>query len=88
MQRTGTLRNDYSTEIRPSGGDREVTLRTDTEAKTGRAYDEYLRDGTAKMAPRQHIPKPGEVMPASWDARVRRAQDSAVQKEGARIWPA
>lgn len=88
MQRTGTLRRDYGTEIQAAGADRKVTLRTDTDAKTGRAYDEYLRDGTAKMEPRQHIPKPGEAMPASWDARAKRDQDAAVQKEGRRVWPA
>lgn len=88
MERTGTLRRNYTADSRPTGGDRAVSLRTNTESSTGRKYDEYLRDGTPQMEPRQHIPRAGEPMPSTWDTRAKRAQDKAMEKEGKRLWPA
>lgn len=43
-------------------------------------YGQYLRDGTWKMDPRQHIPKPEEAVPAAWDAKIQPAQLAAVNR--------
>lgn len=80
MERTGTLRSSYQTDIAPHGDDRTVTLREGTD------YGQFLRDGTSKMEPRKHIPAPADNMPPTWDQGARRAQDRAVAQEGRRVW--
>jgi hypothetical protein len=74
MERSGLLRQSYETRIAGSG-DKEVTIGEDT------SYGEYLRDGTWKMAPRQHIPRPGEAMPPAWDRNAQRAIGKVVAAE-------
>jgi hypothetical protein len=81
MERSGALRASYSYTAHPSAsGDASVTARSSVP----RDYDEHLRDGTSKMEARQHLPRPGEPVPARWDAAIRPAIAGAVQAEEAR----
>lgn len=80
MERTGTLRNGYDYQTGENGNDRVIRVSTNTDAETGRPYDEYLRDGTPKMAAHKHIPRPGDPMPTAWDARVKTAQAAAIRR--------
>ena len=77
MIRSGKLRRSYRYTITVSGSVYRVRTSENTD------YGEYLRSGTHKMAARQHLPQPGEPMPAAWDARERVALTAAVQQAGA-----
>lgn len=77
MIRSGRLRGAYRYTISGGGSFYRVRVAENT------GYGEYLRSGTHKMAARQHLPQPGEPMPAAWDARERAALVPAVQQEGA-----
>lgn len=78
MIRSGKLRRAYRYSILI--GALVYTIRASENTEHG----EYLRDGTGKMRPRQHIPQPGSAMPAAWDSRARLAVTAAVQGERAR----
>jgi len=76
MERTGTLRRAYRYLISEGAGRWFVRIVERTK------YGEYLRDGTAKMAPRQHIPKPQESLPQRWQRLMEAAIQGAVQRLG------
>ncbi len=78
MIRSGKLRGSYRYAIHTGALLWRVTVGEDTE------YGEYLRDGTSKMKPRQHLPRPSEPLPPAWDAKVQRSVGAVVQREGAR----
>lgn len=78
MIRSGKLRGAYRYAIHTGALLWRVTVGEDT------TYGEYLRDGTSKMEPRQHIPRPGEPLPSAWDAKVQRDLSAAVQREARR----
>lgn len=77
MERSGRLRRSYRYSIKSGAGVYTVIVSENT------GYGEYLRDGTAKMQPRRHIPQPGAPMPADWEARARAALAPAVAAAGA-----
>lgn len=73
MERSGALRRGYRYSV--AAGALYWLIRVIERTP----YGKYLRDGTPKMAPRQHIPRPGESIPARWDARIRPAIEGAVR---------
>lgn len=75
MERAGsTLRRAYRYAVTEGGRTWLITIRERT------AYGEFLRDGTPKMKPRQHIPKPEEALPPSWAANMQTSIDSSVTR--------
>ena len=73
MERQGsTLRRAYRYPVTEGGRTWLITILERT------AYGQYLRDGTPKMQPRQHIPKPAQALPPSWMADMKSAIDSSV----------
>lgn len=76
MERSGVLRRAYRY-LATAGG---AAWLISVIERTG--YGQFLRDGTRKMDPRQHIPRPEQPLPASWYARMKAGIDAAV----ARVW--
>lgn len=75
MEREGsTLRSAYRYSITEGGRTWFVTIIERTP------YGQFLRDGTPKMKPRQHIPKPEDALPQSWFANMKIAVDSSVSR--------
>lgn len=79
MDRTGKLKGSYNYDIRRDSRGATIRVSEDT------SYGQYLRDGTEKMKPREHIPKSGDPMPARWDALVRPAIERAIKREEGRV---
>lgn len=76
MERTGRLRSAYRYLISEGASQWLVTVLERTP------YGQYLRDGTTKMQPRQHIPKPQESLPRRWQRMLDGAIQSAVARLG------
>lgn len=72
MIRSGRLRGAYRYTIGEGMSAWTVTVSEDT------GYGQYLRDGTWKMKPRQHMPQPDQSLPAAWLALVQSRVDVAV----------
>lgn len=78
MERTGELRKGYA--YSAMAGALYILIKVVEYTKYGR----YLRDGTPKMEPRQHIPRPFEALPPSWAARIQAGLGEAMRREEAR----
>lgn len=76
MIRTGELRESYLARVQRAGGSTQIVF------YNVRPYAEYLRSGTYKMDPRQHMPKPGEAPPPDLHAAFERVGETAM----ARYW--
>ena len=75
LEKTDHLRKAVKVDVLP--GTDTWTIRAHEETP----YGVFLRDGTDRMAARQWIPRPDEVLPPLWDARQRAAIDRAVKLE-------
>ena len=74
MVRSGKLRAAFRYRIGEGSGTWTVTIAEATD------YGQYLRDGTWKMDPRQHILLPDQPLPASWLAAMKVKVDAAVAR--------
>lgn len=75
MEREGsTLRRAYRYPITEGGRTWFVTIIERTP------HGKFLRDGTYKMKPRQHIPMPEDALPPSWAANMKTSVDSSVAR--------
>jgi hypothetical protein len=73
MQKTGRLRRGFSVVIRPGSG-QGLAL----EISNREAYAKWLQAGTAHMEARRLVP--GATLPPAWQAVLRDAYKSALEK--------
>ena len=78
MQKTGRLRRGFSVVIRPGSG-QGLAL----EISNREEYAKWLQAGTEKMTARRLVP--GATLPPAWQAVLRDAYKSALEKWYARI---
>ena len=77
MVRSGRLRQAIHVSGQASLDGWRVRISEDTD------YGQFLRDGTSKMAARQFVPRPGQPLPAPWDAAIQRDISRIVARESA-----
>jgi hypothetical protein len=73
MQKTGRLRRGFTVAVRPGSG-QGLAL----EISNREAYSKWLQSGTAKMDARKLVP--GATLPPAWQAVLRDAYRSALEK--------
>lgn len=73
MQKTGRLRRGFSVVIRPGSG-QGLAL----EISNREEYAKWLQSGTEKMTARRLVP--GATLPPAWQAVLRDAYKSALEK--------
>lgn len=61
MERSGALRSSYVAGPRRQGGAWEGVLRNP------QPHADWLRSGTPRMDPREHMPSPGQTLPPRWE---------------------
>lgn len=80
MIRTGKLRGGYLVRVNGVATGNRITFYNPVSYADHLIYGTKNKDGSEKMAPRQHMPKPEEAPPADLDRAFERAGQEALER--------